>query len=153
MRVKYPHECESLQPVREFFIKGKWLSLYYTDSLEEPYSFFWEDEKAEFGTFLDRYGTLRALGRFLYPDRQTVESSKTRKTFPHAEGFDSLKPVTEFFVNGRWISLYICEGYTECCHFNMYWNDEVESIQHNMSESEVFSILANFLNLDERVHI
>lgn len=72
-----------------------------------------------------------------------------RPTFPHAN--DTLNPVQEFCIHGRWCSLYDMTARPVGLNFSLYWNNEMNPIQHAMTALEVFNLLAALLNPKEEV--
>ena len=68
--------------------------------------------------------------------------------YPHAN--EVLRPITDFVINGRVLSLYDVAGRTPSTRFSLYWNDETNPVQHAMTELEVFHALHEIL---ERFHV
>lgn len=67
----------------------------------------------------------------------------TSVLYPHAN--EVLRPVADFNINGRTLSLYDVSGRTPSTRYSLYWNDETNPVQHAMSEWEVFQALHEIL--------
>lgn len=68
-----------------------------------------------------------------------------RQRYPHDGGSGVVTPVAEFSIGGRTLSLYTVKGYSPSVNLTLYWNDEANPVQHNMSAFEVFHCLEHFL--------
>jgi hypothetical protein len=65
---------------------------------------------------------------------------------------DSLTPVAEFNIRGRILSLYTVKGYRPSENYSLYWNDETNPVQHNMTPYEVFKALESLLETEAKKH-
>jgi acyl carrier protein len=81
-------------------------------------------------------------------EKRLVEAAEKRKAaFPHAREYpESLSPVTDFSVRGRTLSLYAVRGRMASECFSLYFNDESNPVQHNMTPYEVFWALHGLLD-------
>ena len=60
--------------------------------------------------------------------------------------YNVMKPISHYNIKGRWLSVYWVEGRTESAPYSVYWDDENNPIQHNMSDREVFNLLEDIIN-------
>ena len=71
--------------------------------------------------------------------------------FPHAN--QAIHPKNRFFIDGRWLNLYTVDDRTPSTSFSLYWQNEINPVQHAMTAFEVFSVLADLLKpLQQFVH-
>ena len=64
--------------------------------------------------------------------------------FPHKNSV--MHPEKRFFINGKWLNLYTVDGRTPSAPFSLYWQDEINPVQHAMTAFEVFAVLADLLS-------
>ena len=70
------------------------------------------------------------------------------KHFPHSNSV--LSPVQKFLIKGRWLYLYHCKDRTPSTSLSLYWEDELNPVQHAMNDLEVFAVLADLINPKEK---
>ena len=72
--------------------------------------------------------------------------------FPHA--FGGRFPVQDFKIGERILSLYSVAGRSSSASYSLLWNDgDSNPIQHNMTPTEVFTVLHYLLEPeDEQSH-
>lgn len=82
-----------------------------------------------------------------------MSEETNRHSYPMGKAYpDSLTPVAEFKIGERTLSLYTVKGYMPSENFTLYWNDETNPVQHNMTPYEVFKALESLLETEADKH-
>ena len=65
------------------------------------------------------------------------------RAFPH-----SLKAITDFYIVAvdRWLGVYNVIGNPEHLNISLYWEDNPNPLQHNMSAGEVMNVVSFLLD-------
>lgn len=71
-------------------------------------------------------------------------SKKRLDFFPHQN--EIYRGVVRFFIDGRWLGLYYHKNRTPSAPFSLHWDNELNPIQHAMTDLEVFHVLASIIN-------
>ena len=78
-----------------------------------------------------------------------MPQTSDKHSFPMARAYPkAMNPVAEFDIGGRMLSLYAVEGRLPGENYSLYWNDETNPVQHNMSDWEVFKALESLLETE-----
>lgn len=79
-----------------------------------------------------------------------MSQTSDRHTFPMGKAYpEALHPEAEFKIGDRMLSLYTVQGRTPSAPYSLYWNDEQNPIQHEMTAWEVFKALESLLYPEE----
>jgi hypothetical protein len=97
----------------------------------------------------------------VFRSRSRSPNISDRERFPMAS--ESMLPVQDFCIGGRWLSMYEVTGRTPSCPFSLYWDDTREPtgnalddrrpLQHAMGYSEVLVVLFQLLEKVEEERI
>jgi acyl carrier protein len=114
-------------------------------AVEEEFTIEIPDEKAEkvatFDNAVDYVWGATSLDKY-----KKAAAEKRMAAFPHAKSHEALTPVTDFRIGDRTLSLYTVEGRLASECFSLYFNDEHNPVQHNMTPYEVFWALHGLLD-------
>jgi len=78
-----------------------------------------------------------------------MSEKSDRHSFPMGKAYpEALTSVAEFDIGGRMLSLYTVKGYMPSENYTLYWNDETNPVQHNMTPYEVFKALESLLETE-----
>ncbi len=76
-------------------------------------------------------------------DIETQNLYFSTELYPHTS--ENMYPIANYKIGNKILLLYKYVLYKNC-QYVMYWQNETDSIQHNMSEYEVFKLIEEELN-------